>query len=44
LATTVDAVSLVTRLISADRGLRDLEVRRATLAEALALITKEHSA
>jgi len=42
--TTVDAVSLVARLIAADSGLRDLEVRRATLAEALALITKEHGA
>ena len=41
--TTGAAVALVERLIAADRGLRDLEVRRATLAEALALITKEHS-
>jgi len=41
-ATTCDAVALVERLIAADRGLRNLEVRRATLAEALAQITEEH--
>ena len=42
-ATTSDSVALVERLIAADRGLRDLEVRQATLAEALSLITKEHA-
>jgi ABC-2 type transport system ATP-binding protein len=40
-ATTENAIALTQRLISTDRGLRDLEVRRATLAEALAVVTKE---
>jgi ABC-2 type transport system ATP-binding protein len=44
LALTENAIALTERLISADRSLRDLEVRRATLAEALALVTKEHRA
>jgi ABC-2 type transport system ATP-binding protein len=38
-ATTDDAVGLVARLLSVDRSLRELEVRRASLAEALSLIT-----
>lgn len=38
-ATTNDAVALLARLISADRSLRDIEVRRATLSEALTLLT-----
>jgi ABC-2 type transport system ATP-binding protein len=43
-ATTANSVALVERLIAADPALRDLEVRRATLSEALSLITKEHAA
>ena len=39
--TTENAVALTSRLIAADPGLRDLEVRRATLAEALSVLTKE---
>jgi ABC-2 type transport system ATP-binding protein len=41
-AITENAIALTQRFISTDRGLRDLEVRRATLAEALAVVTKEH--
>jgi ABC-2 type transport system ATP-binding protein len=41
-ATTQNAVALTQRLISTDPRLRDLEVRRATLAEALSIVTKEH--
>jgi ABC-2 type transport system ATP-binding protein len=40
-ATTKNAVALTQRLISTDPQLRDLEVRRATLAEALSIVTKE---
>jgi ABC-2 type transport system ATP-binding protein len=40
-ATTENAIALTERLIATDRGLRDLAVRRATLAEALAVVTKE---
>jgi len=42
--TTEDSIALTERLIATDRGLRDLEVRRATLAEALAVMTKERHA
>jgi ABC-2 type transport system ATP-binding protein len=40
-ATTRNAVALTQRLISSDPALRELEVRRATLAEALSIVTKE---
>lgn len=40
-ATTQNAVALTQRLLSTDPQLRDLEVRRATLAEALSIVTKE---
>lgn len=42
--TTENAIALTGRLIATDRGLRDLEVRRATLAEALTVVTKEDQA
>ena len=42
--TTLDAEALVRRLLAADAGLQDLEVRRAGLSEAFAELTQEPSA
>ena len=39
--TVVDAENVVRRLLAADAGLRDLEIRQAGLAEAFTLLTKE---
>jgi ABC-type multidrug transport system ATPase subunit len=39
--TVVDAEPVVRRLLAADAGLRDLEVRQAGLAEAFTQLTKE---
>lgn len=41
--TTADAEGLVRRLLAADAGLTDLEVRRAGLAEAFAELTEERA-
>ena len=39
--TVVDAEDVVRRLLTSDRGLRDLEIRQAGLAEAFVALTKE---